>query len=78
MMNFVRTATATEVETFEKVDAILLAMDDDKAEAIIDVISDYVFAITDREAAYEQVRRAGEELGLTVEELTTWFSCEEA
>jgi hypothetical protein len=77
MMNFVRTATAAEIETFEKVEAILLAMDDDKAEAIIDVISDYVFSITDREAAYKQVRRAGEELGLTVEELTTWFACEE-
>ena len=77
MMNFVRTATAAEIETFEKVDAIMLTLDDDKADAIVEEIGDYVFAMTDREAAYQRVCRIGEELGLTAEELTTWYACEE-
>ena len=77
MINFVRMATAAEIEAFEKVEAILLAMDEDKAEAIIEQISNYVFAIANEKEEYQRLRRVGRKLGLTVKELTTWFACDE-
>lgn len=76
---FVRSATAEEIAIYEKVEAILDTLSDDEVDALIDVIGDYAFSIgsAKRKELREALVQSTTGLGVSVEELETWYWVEE-
>lgn len=76
---FVRSATAEEIAIYEKVEAILDTLSDDAVDALIEAIGDYAFSIgsTKRKELRETLAQSTTGLGVSVEELETWYWVEE-
>lgn len=75
-MKMFRTATADEVATYNKVENLLT---DELFEKALEIVSDKVF---NRDASltkmyYNRVYRFAKSLGLTVQEMETWYFVEE-
>lgn len=79
MMNeLIREATTEEMAIYNKVNDILLNIEDDDADNFTEIISNVVFAFRcEREEAYKKANEMVQNFGLTVEECITWFCIDE-
>lgn len=76
---FVRSATAEEIAIYEKVEAILDTLSDDAVDALIEAIGDYAFSVGSpkKKELRESLARSAAELGVSVDELETWYWVDE-
>ncbi len=77
-MGLVRYATLEEVAVFKKVDAILNKVDDDRFDDIVVALSNYMFEYRPQNTRkyYQRVYRMAKKLGITTNELVTWYCME--
>ena len=77
--DLVSSATAEEIAIYEKVETALDALPTDVIDALIEVIGDYVFSSNPAEEKKlrESLARSAAELGVSVDELETWYWVEE-
>ena len=74
----IRPATAEEIEIYERVDAMMVAMPDDEFDTVLDIVNEFAFAYgAERRKAYNKIYRLAKKLALTVKELETWYWVEE-
>lgn len=75
-MGLARYATADEVATFKKVDALLKEVSDETFDRITTAISEHVFGATSRKY-YQRIWRYAHKLGVTPKELILWYYIED-
>ena len=77
--DLIRSATAEEIAIHEKVETALDALSDEAVDALIEVIGDYVFSSNPAEEKKlrESLARSTAELGVSVDELVTWYWVDE-
>ena len=76
-MTLVREATMEEKAIYAKVDDVMNRMDDDVADALIDVMGEYAFENGKaHKNAYNKLYRVGKKYGFTVDELMVWYYCD--
>ncbi len=77
--DLVRSATAEEIAIYEKVDAVLDALPTDAVDALIETIGDYAWSLNpaEKKKLRESLARSAAELGVSVDELETWYWIDE-
>ena len=72
-------ATAEEVASYRKVEAILNGLDEREEDEFIDRVGDYAFALRgERATAYRRLYPTARRYGLTVRECEDWYFVEMA
>lgn len=76
--DLVRPATADEINSYDRIQAILDTLDDEIVSEIIDKVGELVFyckpfAKTPRSTLYSRVYRLAKRYGVTVHDFTTWY-----
>ena len=73
--NYVREATNEEVTTYKKIETIFNEdFDNERFERIIEAVGDYLLTWgIERRRNYSRVYGYAKRLGVTVEELVTWY-----
>ena len=77
--DLIRSATAEEIAIYEKVDAALDVLSDEAVDALIEAIGDYAFSSNPAEEKKlrESLAHSAAELGVSVDELVTWYWVDE-
>ena len=68
-----REATQAEVKVYNKVNAIVNAMDEMEFENFLEVISLRVYDYTYSKSIYNRAYRLAKKYGLTLKEAETWY-----